>query len=83
MKERLRAHNPRALSTDPGRGSILKPYKDQILRFISEKHEQGVEVSIPMVSVFTRTLCREFHDKTYAAQIKACSRFVKKHSLVY
>ena len=83
MKDQLKAHNPRALSTDPGRDSILKPYTEQILRFIFEQREQGVEVSIPMVSVFARTLCREFRDKTNAAQIKACSRFVKKHSLVY
>ena len=83
IKEWLRAHNPRVLSTDPGRDSILKPYTEQILRFIFEKWEQDVEVSIPMVSVFTHTLCHEFRDKTHAAQIKACSRFVKKHSLVY
>ena len=83
MKDRLKAHNPHALSTDPGRDSILKPYTEQIIRFIFEQQEQGVEVSIPMVSVFACTLCREFRDKTHAAQIKACSRFVKKRSLVY
>ena len=36
-----------------------------------------------MVSVFARTLCHEFCDKIHTAQIKACSWFVKKHSLVY
>ena len=76
ITDQLRAHNPRAMSTDPGRDSLLKPHTETILRFIFENREQGIEVSVPMVAVYVKTICRDFREKSQNAQVKCCDRFV-------
>lgn len=43
--------NPIARSLDPGQESILLPYTQDLLRFIFENCEEGVEVTVHLVAI--------------------------------
>ena len=82
-REELSLKNPLAKSLDDGRESIQLPYTQALLRFIFENHEEGVEVTVPLIAIKARELSSEFRTKSRNAQLKSTTRFVKKHELVY
>ena len=83
LRTTLAERNPLARSVDQGRSSISDQHDQQLLRFVFENREQGVEVSVKMVAIQARALSREFREKTPNAQIKCTSRFVEKHDLMH
>ena len=70
------AKNPKAKCLDDGCVSILKPYEQQLLRYIFELREKGAKVMIMMVLVYVATLSQDFCSKSQGSQLKLASEFV-------
>ena len=52
-------------SLHQGRASILAPKENELLRFIFERHEQGIKVAAKMVQKFAEKIMpAELHGKT-------------------
>jgi hypothetical protein len=75
--------NPRACSLHSGRLSCLESIKDILLRFIFEKREQGIPVSIKTVVEVAKSYDTSLKGKSYAAQDQAVRRFVDSHGFVH
>ena len=73
--------NPSVKSTHIGMASILKEHEEDLLRFIFELQEQGIQVSLGMVTLKASSLSRSFKEKTTNAKEKIVSWFVASHGL--
>jgi DDE superfamily endonuclease len=75
--------NSKAKSICTGRSSILKPFEQDLLKFIFELREQGMGVSKTMVMIKAASISRPFREKSRTAQYNCAKRFVHSHGLVY
>ena len=66
-----------------GRLSCLKHIEDDLLMFIFECREQGMSVSIRMVTLKACDLDQTFRRKSDRARDQSIRRFVKSHGLVH
>ena len=73
--------NASVKSTHIGMASISKEHEEVLLRFIFELREQGIQVSLGMVSLKASSLSRSFKEKTTNAKEKIVSQFVASHGL--
>ena len=62
---------PLAFTICKGRKSILDPMENELLAFEFELREQGMSVSISMVSTKASTLSREFREKSREAKMQS------------
>lgn len=83
LKPAIEKSNPTACSVHPGRTSILAPHEPELLRFIFELREQGMQVSIAMVCRKAQELCREFREKSWSAAYQSTARWVKHNGLTH
>ncbi|KAG7345984.1 transposase [Nitzschia inconspicua] len=75
--------NAGAGSTHRGRKSILHEVEDKLLEYIWEQREQGLPVSIRMVTAKASQLHASFRHKTARAKDHAVRRFVASHGIVH
>ena len=73
--------NPSVKSTHIGMASILKEHEEVLLHFIFELREQGIQVSLGMVTLKASSLSRSFKEKTTNEKEKIVSWFVASHGL--
>ena len=83
VKPAIEKSNPTACSVHPGRTSILAPHEPELLRFIFELREQGMQVSIAMVCRKAQLLSREFREKSGSAAYQSMARWVKHCGLTH
>jgi transposase len=75
--------NNKAKSLAPGRTSEVSDIQGDLLRFIFEKREMGMPVSIKLVAQQAAKLSPDFGRKTSCAQYNTARRFVKANGFVY
>ena len=88
LKELLKRMEGRRLNTTAksvhnGRKSCLNNIEDDLLMFILENRQQGMSVSIRMVTTKASQLDGNFRRKTARAKDQAIRRFVASHGLVH
>ena len=75
--------NVAARTIHSGRKSFLEPVEDELLHFIFSNREQGMSVSIRMVTARACQLSDQFCRKTVRAKDHAVRRFVRSHGIVH
>jgi len=76
----LRSKKKAAL-TDPS--SQLKAIEDDLLRYIVEQREQGVEIKVFTVVLRASYMSPEFREKSFTARSSCVKRFMCAHSFAY
>ena len=66
-----------------GPSSQLKAIKNELLRYIFKKREQGVEIKVFTVVVRASYLSPEFREKSLTARCSCVKRFMRAHSFSY
>jgi len=76
----LRSKKKAALT---GPSSQLKAIEDELLHYIFEKHEQGVEIKVFTVVLRASYMSPEFREKSLTARCSCVKRFMRAHSFSY
>jgi hypothetical protein len=76
----LRSKKKKALT---GPASQLKAIKDGLMRYISEKREQGIEIKLFTVMLRASFMSPEFRKKSFTACCSCVKRFMHAHSFTY
>ena len=66
-----------------GTASQLKAIKDGLMRYISEKREQGIEIKVFTVMLRASFMSPEFCKKSFTARCSCVKRFMHAHSFTY
>jgi hypothetical protein len=69
-------------SVHVGRTSILAPVDDELIRWFTEKRDQGVMLSIRLVTLQASRLCADFRRKSARAKDQAMRRFLASNGIV-
>ena len=77
------AMNNKAKSLHKGMKSCLFSFSDTLLSFIFELREQGLAVNTSMILMKAAKISRQFHEKSWEAQISCVRHFVKAQGLVH
>ena len=77
------ATNNKAKSLCKGMKSFLFSFSDTLLSFIFELREQGMAVNASMILMKAAKISRQFHEKSWEAQISCVQHFVKAQGLVH
>ena len=76
----LRSKKKAALT---GPSSQLKAIEDGLLRYIFEKHEQGIKIKVFTVVLRVLFMSPEFREKSFTARCSCVKRFMHAHSFSY
>jgi hypothetical protein len=76
----LRSKKKAALT---GPSSQLKAIEDGLLRYIFEKHEQGIKIKVFAVVLRVSFMSPEFREKSFTARCSCVKRFMHAHSFSY
>jgi hypothetical protein len=76
----LRSKKKAALT---GPSSQLKVIEGDLLRYIFEQREQGVEIKVFTVVLRASYMSPEFHEKSFTARFSCVKRFMRAHSFAY
>jgi hypothetical protein len=74
-------YNPKACSLHCGRKSCLHPIENDLIQYIDQQRDQGISVTIQMVTDLAKRLDGRFRAKTDRAQDQAVRRFVASNHL--
>jgi len=80
LKKILRSKKRAALTGPSGQ---LKAIEGDLLRYIFEQREQGVEIKVFTVALRASFLSPEFREKSLAARCSCVKRFMHAHSFAY
>ncbi|KAI2489412.1 Pogo transposable element with KRAB domain [Fragilaria crotonensis] len=83
MLEEVKKNNIKAKCIDRGKDSCLTQHKQELLQFIFELREQGMAVSVPMVSIKAAQISEQFRMKSMDAQFHSARRFIRSQGLVF
>ncbi len=83
MEEKLKKTNanPRAATLHSGGKSQLEPIGEDLLKYIWEKRDIGLPVSVRMVKLKARQLCAEFRRKSERSQDQSVRLFIAAHGI--
>ena len=83
MEEKLKKTNAntRAATLHSGRESQLQPIGEDLLKYIWEKRDIGLPVSVRMVKLKARQLCAEFRRKSERSQDQSVRLFIAAHGI--
>ena len=73
--EKILRSKKRAAHT--GSSGQLKAIEDELLRYIFEQREQGVEIKVFTVALRASFLSPEFHEKSFTARCSCVKRFMR------
>ncbi len=76
----LRSKKKAALT---GPSSQLKAIEGDLLRYIFEEREQGIEIKVISVMLRASYLSPEFREKSFTARCSCVRRFMRAHSFAY
>ena len=82
LNDKLKKSNPNAASVNRGRASCLEEVGVDLLRWMFELREQGMPVSLRMVSLKASELDANFRRKSISAKYASVRRFVRSHRFV-
>jgi len=71
------------MAAHTGPSGQLKAIKDELLCYIFEQREQGVEIKVFMVALRASFLSPEFREKSFTARCSSVKRFMRAHSFAY
>jgi len=80
LKKILRSKKRAALTGPSGQ---LKAIEDELLRYIFEQREQGVEIKVFTVVLRASFLSPEFREKSFTPRCSCVKRFMRVHSFAY
>ena len=83
LPQLIDATNNKAKSLCKGMKSCLFSFSDSLLSFIFELREQGMAVNMSMILMKAAKISRQFHEKSWEAQISCVQRFMKAQGLVH
>jgi len=80
----LSQRNPNAKTICKGRASILAPIEEELLKYVFEMREQGIEVDNNTLVLRVRaSSLRGFTQKSRHAQLQIVGRFMKQTNCVF
>ncbi|KAI2504168.1 hypothetical protein MHU86_10282 [Fragilaria crotonensis] len=79
----VKKNNIKAKCIHRGKDSCLTQHKQELLQFIFELREQGMAVSVPMVSIKAAGISEQFRMKSKDAQYHSARRFIRSQGLVF
>jgi hypothetical protein len=79
----VKKNNIKAKCIHRGKDSCLTQHKQELLQFIFELREQGMAVSVPMVSIKAAVISEQFRMKSKDAQYHSARRFIRSQGLVF
>jgi hypothetical protein len=79
----VKKNNIKAKCIHRGKDSCLTQHKQELLHFIFELREQGMAVSVPMVSLKAAQISEQFRMKSKDAQYHSARRFIRSQGLVF